>query len=548
MLPADLVFINGNIVTMKSENIRAEAVAIGNGLFLGVGTNKQIRSFIGKDTIKIDLEGKTAIPGFIDSHLHGASFGRLLSEVNLRNYKSIEEIKRKVRQKAKQTSEKKWIIGRGWDQDKLLEQRYPTRYDLDEATSDRPVFLLRVCGHLGVVNSTAMRLAGINRGTKQPEGGCIERDPTTCELNGILKENALDLIYKTLPEETQEEFNDICLKSCRRIVEEGVTTVHWIVSSKNEILALQRLQKNNMLPLRIYAILPVEMLDNIIELGLTTGFGDGWIRIGGIKILADGSLGARTAALERPYEDAPETKGMLLYTEKQLEDLTRRAHTAGLQLAIHAIGDKTINIVLRVLEKILKEIPRRDHRHRLEHASVLNPRLIKKMRENNVFASVQPHFIVSDSWVRDRLGESRTRWTYAFRSILKKGISAIGGSDSPVEPVSPLLGIFAAVAREEFPQERLTVYQALRLYTIDGAHASFEEDVKGSIEVGKMADLVVLSKNPHEISPKQIKNIKALMTVVDGKIVYVGKKLQHLLSLETDLQLDETHGKKKSVP
>ena len=238
MLPADLVFTNGNIVTLKSENTRAEAVAIGNGLFLGVGSNEQIRSFIGKDTTAIDLEGKTAIPGFIDSHLHGASFGRLLSEVNLRNAKSIEEIKLKVRQKAKQTSEKKWIIGRGWDQDKLQERRYPTRYDLDEATSDHPVFLLRVCGHLGVVNSTAMRLAGIKRETKQPEGGCIDRDPTTFEPNGILKENALDLIYKTLPEETQEEFNDICLKSCRRIIEEGITTVHWIVSSKNEILAL----------------------------------------------------------------------------------------------------------------------------------------------------------------------------------------------------------------------------------------------------------------------------------------------------------------------
>lgn len=542
MLSADLVIINSNVITITTEKTQAEAVAIKNGLFVGVGTNEQIRYFIGKNTVKIDLEGNTIVPGFIDSHLHGASFGRHLSEVNLRYVKSIEEIKQKVRDKVKQTPKDKWILGRGWDQDKLHEQRYPTRYDLDEVASDHAVFLLRVCSHLGVVNSTALRLAGINGETKQPEGGCIEKDSITHEMNGILKENALDLIYKILPRETQEEFNDLCLKSCRKIVEEGVTTVHWIVSSKNEIRALQQLRRDNALPLRIYVMLPVELLDNIVDLGLTTGFGDDWMRIGCIKILADGSLGARTAALERPYEDAPETNGMLLYTEKQLEKLARRAHIAGLQLAIHAIGDKTINIVLNIIEKILRETPNKNHRHRVEHASVLNPRLIKKMREINVVASVQPQFIISDSWVRNRLGESRARWTYALRSILKEGINVIGGSDSPIEPVSPLSGIFAAVTQDEFPQERLTVYQALRLYTLAGAYASFEEDVKGSIEIGKMADLVVLSENPLEVSPNQIENIKTLMTVVDGKIVYVGKQLKHQLSLETDLQFDETHG------
>jgi predicted amidohydrolase YtcJ len=523
MLYADLVLLNGNIVTMDSEQPKAQAVAIKNGKFVAVGADKQILSYVGKSTKKIDLKGKTVVPGFVDAHVHGASLGRVLSQINLRNVKSIREIQRKVKQQAEKTAEGKWIIGRGWDQDKLTERRYPSRFDLDQAAPRHPVFLLRVCGHLGVVNSKAMRLAEITKQTELPEGGCIDRAPETGEPNGVLRENALNLIYNVLPKSSEEDLTSTCLLACQKMVEEGITTAHWIINSASEFHVLQKMNSHNMLPMRIYVLIPVEILDNLIELGLSTGFGSDKIRVGSVKILADGSLGARTAALKQPYNDAPETEGMMLYSQNQLEKFVQKAHEADLQLAIHVIGDKTVEMVLKVLEKELRKAPKENHRHRLEHVSVLNPRLIKKIKEIDIVASVQPHFVVSDFWVVDRLGQARAKWAYAFKSLLKEGIVAMGGSDAPVEPVSPILGIFAAAARKTFPQERLTVDEALRLYTVNAAYGSFEEDVKGSIEKDKFADLVVLSRDLYKTAPQQIKDIKVEMTIVGGNIVYTRK-------------------------
>jgi hypothetical protein len=303
------------------------------------------------------------------------------------------------------------------------------------------------------------------------------------------------------------------------MVEQGITTAHWIISSAREMRVLQELNERNKLPLRIYALIPVEYLHQLVELGLSTGFGDNRIKIGAVKILADGSLGARTAALKHPYNDAPDVDGMLLFSRKQLESIVKTAHEAGLQVAIHAIGDRTIDIVLKTVAKVVRQTPK-VHRHRLEHASVLNPRLIRRIAERGIIASVQPHFVISDFWIADRLGAARARWTYPLKSLLKAGVVAVGGSDAPVEPVSPILGIYAAVARETFPEERLTIDEALRLYTLNSAYASFEEGLKGSIEPGKLADLVVLSENPYETAPNQIKDIEVEMTIVGGEIVY----------------------------
>ncbi len=524
MLSNDLVLVNGNIITINSKQPKAQAIAIKQGKVVAVGANKQILSYVGKDTKKLDLKGKTVVPGFIDSHVHGASFGRGLTEIDLRGIKSIKEIQRKVKRQAKKTANDRWIIGHGWDQDRLTEDRYPSRLDLDQVAPNHPVFLLRVCGHLGVANSKALKLAGIAKQTRTPKGGHIDRDPKTGEPNGVLGENALDFIYNVLCESTEENLADSCLSACRRMVKEGITTAHWIISSANEMRILQKLKEDNRLPLRIYALVPVEFLDCLVELGLSTGLGDDKFKIGSIKILTDGSLGARTAALRQPYEDMPETEGMLLYSQRQLESFVIKAHEADLQLAIHAIGDRTIEIVLKILERVLRKKPKGNHRHRLEHVSVLNPTLIKKMKEVGVIASVQPHFIVSDFWVLDRLGEARARWTYAFKSLLKEGIMMIAGSDAPVEPVSPILGVYAAVARQRFPEERLTADEALRLYTINAAYGSFEEGIKGSIEKGKLADLVVLSRDPYKTTPKQIKDIKVEMAIVDGEIVYARKQ------------------------
>lgn len=524
MLYADLVLFNGNIVTMNSAQPKAQAVAIKRGKFVAVGANKQILSYAEESTKKIDLKGKTVVPGFVDAHVHGASLGRVLSQINLRNVKSIREIQRKVKQWTKKTAEGKWIIGRGWDQDKLAECRYPSRFDLDQAAPRHPVFLLRVCGHLGVVNSKAMKLAGITKQTKPPKGGRIDRDPKTGEPNGVLRENALNLIYNVLPKSSEKNLTSTCLLACQKMVEEGITTAHWIISSASELRVLQRLNSRNMLPIRIYVLIPVEFLDTLVELGLSTGFGGDRIRVGSVKILADGSLGARTAALKQPYNDAPKTEGMMLYSQNQLEKFVEKAHETNLQLAIHAIGDRTVEVVLKILEKELRKVPKENHRHRLEHVSVLNSRLIKRMRKIGVVASVQPHFVVSDFWIVDRLGKARARWGYAFKSLLKEGIVAMGGSDAPVEPVSPILGVYAAVARKTFPQERLTVDEALRIYTVNAAYGSFEEDVKGSIEKDKLADLVVLSQDPYKTTPQQIRDIRVEITIVGGNIVYTRKQ------------------------
>lgn len=524
MIYADLVLVNGNIITMNSKRLKVQAVAIKSGKFVAVGSNKQMLSYVGENTKKVDLAGKTVVPGFIDAHVHGASLGRVISQINLRNTKSLKEIQRKVEQRVKSAQRGEWIVGRGWDQDKLAERRYPSRFDLDQVAPDNPVFLLRVCGHLGVANSRAMKLAGITKHTKPPEGGCIDRDPETGEPTGILRENALNLIYDILPEPSEKNLTGTCLLACQRMVEEGITTAHWIISSVDELRVLQDLKKRDRLPLRVYILIPVEYLDYLVELGLSTGFGDDRVKIGSVKILADGSLGARTAALKQPYNDAANTKGMLLYLQKQLEKLVKKAHEANLQLAIHVIGDRAVEVVLKILEKVLRETPKENHRHRLEHVSVLNPMLIRKMKEMGVVASVQPHFIVSDVWIVDRLGKARARWTYAFKSLAKEGVVTMGGSDAPVEPVSPILGLYAAVARKTFSEEQLTVDEALRLYTVNAAYGAFEEDVKGSIAPGKLADLVVLSRDPYKTASEQIKDIKVEMTIVGGNIIYTRKQ------------------------
>jgi predicted amidohydrolase YtcJ len=523
MLYADLILLNGNITTMNSEQPRAQAVAVKAGKFVAVGTDKQILPYADENTKKIDLHGKFVVPGFIDAHVHGAFLGRSLSQINLRDAKSVKEIQQKVRQRAEETPKGRWIIGNGWDQERLAENRYPSRFDLDAVTPNHPVLLIRVCGHLGVVNSEALKLAGIAKKTEAPEGGCIDSDLSGVP-SGVLRENALDLVFDILPKSTDEEVTHVCLLACQKMVEEGITTAHWIVNSASEMRVLQKLKERGILPLRVYALIPIEHLNNLAELGLSTGFGDEKLRIGSVKILLDGSLGGRTAALKQPYNDSPNTKGMMLYTHKQLKQFAEKAHEANLQLAIHVIGDKAAETVLDTLERIVKKTSRADHRHRLEHASVLNPQLINRAREIGVVVSVQPHFIVSDFWIPDRLGKPRARWTYAFKSLLQAGVLLMGGSDAPVEPVSPILGVYAAVARKTNRQERLTVEEALRMYTVNAAYGSFEECLKGSIEVGKFADLTVLSHDPYKTPPQNLKDVKVEMTIVGGEVVYDGKR------------------------
>jgi predicted amidohydrolase YtcJ len=355
-------------------------------------------------TKKIDLKGKTVLPGFIDSHVLGTSLGKDLFRINLRGVKSINAIKQKIKKLADVTAEGQWIVGRGWDQDKLVEKRYPVCSDLDEVAPNHPVLLIRVCGHLGVVNSLAMKLARIDKKTKAPQGGRIDRDPVSGQPNGILRENSLKLIFQTTPRSSEANLKELCLFACERMVKEGITTAHWIIDSLDEIRVLQQLRNSESLPLRVNVIVPVNQLAVLQKLGYVPRFGDEKMRLGSVKIFTDGSLGARTAALLEPYYDAPGTKGILLYSYKKLGQLVEKVVEADLQLVIHAIGDRAIEVALKLLEEAMLRTPKMKHRHRIEHVSVLNLKLLKKMKKLGIIASVQPHFVVSDSWIKNRLG------------------------------------------------------------------------------------------------------------------------------------------------
>lgn len=520
MQHADLVLTNANVLTMNPSEPHAEAIAIRDEKIVSVGTNNQVQPWIGKQTNVLNLEGKTVVPGFIDTHVHMRGFGRFLTWMNLRGVDSLVQMQQLLLKQVKKTEAGRWIFGRGWDQERFAEKRYPTRWDLDEVAPSNPVILTRVCGHICVVNSKALKLAGITRDTVALSGGQIDKNPETSEPTGILRENATDLAWDIVPEPSEEELAEMCALACQKAVKVGLTSVHWFSHSPNELRILQGLREIGELPLRVYLVIPVEFLDSLIDAGLVTGFGDHMVKVGSVKILVDGSLGARTAALKQPYSDEPSTKGMMLYSQRSLNKLVLKAHRAGFQLAIHAIGDRAVDIALKALEKALETSPREDHRHHLEHASVLNEDLVQRMERSGVIASVQPHFVVSDFWVEKRLGKVRARWTYPFKTLIKKGVFVVGGSDCPVESISPLLGIYAAVNREMSPQERITVEEALCIYTINAAHSSFEERIKGSIKAGKLADLVVLSDDLQKIEPSKIKDIKVEMTIVGGKAVY----------------------------
>jgi predicted amidohydrolase YtcJ len=522
MPDATLVIKNANIITLNPKQPRAQAIAIQDNKITAVGSNRKISKYITKKNKVIDAQHKTIIPGLVDCHVHMADFGRSLQTLDLRNVKSIKEMQHKLRKYAKKNPRKSWILDGRWDQEKFSEKRLPTCWDLDEAVSDKPVFLLRVCGHAAVANSRTLKLAGITEKTKV-NCGTIDLDKATGKPNGILRENTLNLIWKTCPKPSLEEIEKACLDACQEAVKAGLTCVHWLIGSANEARALQQLRAKGKLPLRVYLGIPVQLLEDLTNLGLQTGFGTDMIKIGFVKILTDGSLGARTAALKKPYADNPKTKGLMPYTRKTLQKLVSKAHKADLQLAIHAIGDRATETVIKTYEKALKEQPRKNHRHRIEHCSLLNTKLIRSMKELNLVASVQPHFAVSDFWIGDRVGENRTRWVYAFKTLMNEGVVVASGSDCPVEPISPILGLCAAVTREN-KQENLTVEEALKTYTLNAAYASFDEDKKGSIEAGKLADLTVLSEDPYAILADRIKDVKVEMTIVDGKIVYTRKR------------------------
>ena len=507
---------------MNSSEPIAEAIAIKKDRIVKVDTDNEINSFVTKATKIINLHGKTVVPGLIDSHIHVVDFGKYLTWINLQNVKSIKELQRKVKERSQKIAKERWIIGQGWNQKLFSEKRYPTSKDLDKASSNNPVILYHQCGRVCLVNSKALDLAGINKKTISPARGEIEKDPKTGEPTGILRESATDLVWEKIPSPSEEEIIEAANFASKKIIESGITCVHWIVTSSNEISIIKRLISENKLPIRALIIGPTKILEEINNLDLISSEKSSK-KIFAIKVFVDGSLAGHTAALNEAYIDDPKNNGQLFYSQKELDEFVTKAHSSNFSLVIHAMGDKAIDMALKAIENVLKIKPKKNLRYRIEHASVLNHDLIQRIKKIGVIVSVQPNCVISEFSVWDvvnRLGSKRARMLYPIKTLISEGIRVIGGSDCPMEPLDPMSGIQAAVTRKFFPEEQITVDEALQIYTVNAAYSSFEEDSKGSIEEGKLADLTVLSDNPRTVPVNEIGNIKVEMTIVGGKIVY----------------------------
>lgn len=518
---ADLALTNGKILTMNSSQPYAEAVAIKHDKIAQVGTNESIKSWIGKNTRVIDLKGKTVVPGFIDTHIHVADFGRLLTWIDLNEAGSIKEMEKRLSQRIKKTPKGRWILGRGWNQTRFAEKRLPTRFDLDAVSPDNPVIFYHQSGQVCLVNSEALELAGVTQQTTAPAGGSIDRDAETGELTGVLLDNATNLIWKIVPEPSEEELVEAAGLAYKKILEAGVTSVHWMVLSATELSIIRTLLAQNKLPLRVYVIIPINLLETAADFTSKDGSA---LKVGGAVVSADGYLAAKTAALSQPYTDGSESSGKLLYTKDELNEAATKILKTGLQLVIHAMGDKAVDATLTAIEQASKDASsQKNVRCRIEQAAVLNEELISRMKQQKVIVSVQPCVVASEFSVwsaAQNLGAERARWLYPLKTLLKEGIRIVAGSDCPMEPLSPLLGVQTAAVREVFPEERVTVEEALNMYTVNAAYSSNEENTKGSVETGKLADLTVLSNDPTNVPHKEIKKISVEMTIVGGKIAY----------------------------
>ena len=515
-LSADLTLINTNVRTMNLQQSIAEAIAIKRNKIIKVGTTHEINQLIGKNTIVISLSGMTVVPGLIDTHIHVADFGKCLLWLDLTSAQSIDDVQSLLKNKVKKTPVGKWIIGRGWNDSRFKEKRLLNLADLDKVAYENPVILYHEAAMLCAVNSKALALAHVTRQTPNPSGGTIDRNSQTDELSGILRDSATGLVWQFVPEPTAQELAEATAVASQIIAEAGITSVGWIVLSENELPIIQKLGAEGKLPIRVSVIVPYELLK---EIGDFKSSDKSKLHISGVFLRADGYLDSKTAALSLPYSDDPKNRGNLLLTKEILKASVDATLAVGLQPVLHAMGDEAVDEVLGVIERSTDK----DIRFRIEQAAVLNKQLIKRLKNLNVVVSVQPKVIATEFTVwsaTERLGIDRAKWLHPLRTLLKEGVKVAGGSDCPMEPLSPLLGIQEAVMRESFNEQRLSVEQALRMYTLDAAYCSCEERIKGSIEEGKLADLTVLSDDPLVVRSSKIKDITVLLTIIDGKVVY----------------------------
>ncbi|HXG39195.1 MAG TPA: amidohydrolase [Bacteroidota bacterium] len=530
---ADVAFINAKIWTVDARKPEAEAVAVLGGKILAVGTNAEIKKHIGKTTKVVDVQGRRMLPGFIDNHTHFMSGGFQLQSVDLRYANNEEEFTRLIKERAEKYPGR-WITGGDWDHDRWPGGRLPTKELIDRYTPNTPVFVNRYDGHMALANSHVLKLAGVTKDTPDPPGGTIVKDPKTGEPTGVLKDEAMSLVYRIMPDPSEEEMLEaarLALAEARKL---GVTSIQDM-STPDHLRVYQTLKERGELTARFFCRLPIGQWEHLARTGIKVPFGDEWIRIGSLKAFADGSLGSSTALFFEPFTSDPSTRGLPsdILLDGRLEKWALEADKAGLQLSIHAIGDSANSLILDLFEKITKTNPKWDRRFRIEHAQHIHPKDFKRFAELGVIASVQPYHAIDDGrWAESRIGRERCKTTYAFKTFLDNNVKMSFGSDWTVAPLNPLLGIYAAVTRRTidgnnpngwFPEQKISVQQAIRAYTIDAAYGAFEEHEKGSIEVGKLADFVILSDDILKIDPVQIEKAGVEMTIVGGTIVYERK-------------------------
>lgn len=520
-LAPDMVMFNGNFLLTKSRN-SVSAIAIRAGKIVALGKNEKILSLSDKNTQVVDLKGKTVIPGFNDAHTHFLSMGFRLSQVDLSDATSVEDLVKRLAERASKTPRGHWILGHSWDEHKFTDvKRYPNRHDLDRASKEHPILIIRICGHMSSANSLALQSS---KPSRQIDG--VDVDPKTNEFTGLLFEGAArKAVYDHEPTlEEMEEGLRLAINKAHRL---GVTSMTDFVTPQM-IRVYQRLHDRGELKIRASLSLRCSdathdgySIDVLENMGIYTNFGDETAKVTAVKLAVDGSLGAHTALLHKPYADAPDKSGTFIDDVERIEECTRRAHCAGFQVAIHAIGDKAVDHAIQAIERSLKVNPRSDHRHRIEHCELTSDEQVRKIKDLAIVASMQPNFI--GVWGREggmyekRLGGERLLHCNMYRKMLDEGIPICFGSDGM--PFDPILGIWSAVTHP-IETSRLAPEEALMCYTLGSAYASFDEKFKGTLDVGKLADMVVLSDNPLTVDPDEIKSIKVEMTIFNGEIAY----------------------------
>jgi predicted amidohydrolase YtcJ len=534
--PAELILQNGNVITVDPARPRAEAVAIKDGRILAVGSAEEVAKYRGPSTRILDLQGKTAMPGLIDGHLHFPRLGKRLKTLFLDKTRSVDEALAIVAREVQKLKPGEWLTGQGWHT-VTWKQGYPDNSGLNHLAPQNPVFLVGMASHAAWVNDLALERAGVTRDTPDPPGGQILRDPASGKPTGILLETAQDLVSRVMPPETRETRKADIRLSVETAARLGLTGIHDAGVGYEDIEIYKELLAEGAFDVRLYVMFLVPnagpVLEGFVKNPPEVGLGDHRLTIRSIKAFADGALGARGAALLEPYSDSPGVTGLLQNSEEELYQLVTKAMKAGYQVAIHAIGDRGNRIALNAIERAQKALPGRDPRHRIEHAQILSPEDMPRFAGLGVLPSMQPiHATMDMGFAEARVGPQRIRGGYAWGSLVSSGARIVASSDTPSFPVdysNPLWGIHAAVTRQDqdgqppggwYPEEKVSRLDALKMYTVNAAYAAFEEDIKGTLAPGKLADITVLSRDILSIPEREILETRVLMTILGGKIVY----------------------------